>query len=44
MEHIGRGIALAKRIKYELPDREVFVHNTTGDLIEIVTHADGTTG
>jgi hypothetical protein len=44
MEHIERGIALARRIKYELPDREVFVHNTTGDLIEIVTHADGTTG
>jgi hypothetical protein len=36
-QHIDEGLALARRIKRELPDREVFVHDANGDLIEITT-------
>ena len=34
-QHVAEGIALARRIKGELPDREVFVHDESGNLIEI---------
>ena len=39
-QHVADGVALARRIKRELPDREVFVHDEKGDLVEIKT-ADG---
>jgi hypothetical protein len=39
-QHVAEGLALARRIKRELPEREVFVHDEKGDLIEIKT-ADG---
>lgn len=34
-QHVTEGIALARRIKGELPDREVFVHDESGNLLEI---------
>jgi hypothetical protein len=34
-QHVAEGLALARRIKRELPDREVFVHDANGDLVEI---------
>jgi hypothetical protein len=36
-QHVADGVALARRIKRELPEREVFVHDANGDLIEITT-------
>jgi hypothetical protein len=36
-QHVAEGMALTRRIKCELPDREVFVHDTSGDLIEITS-------
>ena len=36
-EHIEQGLALARRIKGELPDREVFALDTGGNLTEITT-------
>lgn len=38
-QHVDEGLALARRVKRELPHREVFVRDASGDLIEIV--ADG---
>jgi hypothetical protein len=38
-EHIEDGLSLARRIKQELPDREVFALNTDGVLIEITAGA-----
>lgn len=35
--HVERGIALARRIKSEYPDREVFVHDVNGELVEVET-------
>lgn len=41
-QHMKEGVALARRIKVELPDREVFALNTEGALIEITgTEAAG---
>ncbi len=40
-QHIEHGIALARRIKSELPDREVFALDAAGTLIEI-TAGDAT--
>lgn len=34
-EHVAQGIALARRIKREFPDREVFVHDESGTLVEV---------
>lgn len=34
-QHVTDGIALARRIKRELPDREVFVHDEKGTLVEV---------
>jgi hypothetical protein len=34
-QHVVDGLALARRIKHELPDREVFVHDANGDLVEV---------
>lgn len=34
-QHVEQGLALARRIKRELPDREVFAKDTNGDLVEI---------
>jgi hypothetical protein len=34
-QHVAEGIALAHRIKCELPDREVFVHDASGALVEV---------
>ena len=34
-QHVTDGIALARRIKRELPDREVFVHDASGTLVEV---------
>ncbi len=34
-QHIEEGLALARRIKGELPDREVFALNSEGTLVEI---------
>jgi hypothetical protein len=34
-QHVADGLALARRIKHELPEREVFVHDANGDLVEI---------
>jgi hypothetical protein len=34
-EHAAQGIALARRIKREFPDREVFVHDESGELVEV---------
>jgi hypothetical protein len=34
-QHVADGLALARRIKHELPDREVFVHDESGNLVEI---------
>ncbi|WP_072393105.1 hypothetical protein [Hyphomicrobium sp. CS1BSMeth3] len=36
-QHVEEGLALARRIKSELPDREVFALDTEGKLIEIDT-------
>ncbi len=33
--HVEQGMVLARRVKGELPDREVFVHDTNGDLVEV---------
>lgn len=33
--HVEQGVALARRLKCEFPDREVFVHDTRGELVEI---------
>ncbi len=38
-QHIEEGRALARRIKRELPDREVFAPDTEGTLIEITDEA-----
>jgi hypothetical protein len=35
-QHIEEGLSLARRIKSELPEREVYALNTEGDLIEIM--------
>lgn len=42
-QHVETGVALARRIKRELPDREVFVRDTNGDLIEIDAAESGGT-
>ncbi len=34
-EHVEQGVALARRIKREYPDRNVFVHDARGELVEI---------
>ena len=34
-DDLAEGLALARRIKRELPDREVIVHDANGDLVEI---------
>ena len=34
-QHVADGLALARRIKRELPDREVFVHDASGELVEV---------
>ena len=39
--HVEQGIALARRIKREYPDREVFVHDTSGDLVEVDAQVGG---
>lgn len=39
-EHTEHGVALARRIKRELPEREVFVRDSSGNLIEVKS-ADG---
>jgi hypothetical protein len=36
-QHVTEGLALARRIKRELPEREVFVHDGSGALIEVTT-------
>lgn len=36
-QHVEEGIALARRIKRELPDREVFVHDASGALVEVTS-------
>ena len=38
-QHVAEGMALAHRIKRELPKREVFVHDESGVLIEVKTAA-----
>jgi hypothetical protein len=38
-QHIEEGRALARRIKRELPDREVFAPDTEGTLVEITDEA-----
>ena len=35
-EHIERGLSLARRIKAELPEREVFALNAEGSLVEVI--------
>lgn len=42
-EHIAQGLALARRIKSELPDREVFALDAEGTLVE-VTAGDASAG
>ena len=39
-QHIEEGIALARRIKRELPDREVFAKDTNGNLVEVAVDSD----
>jgi hypothetical protein len=39
-QHVEEGVALARRIKRELPDREVFAHDATGNLVEIAANGD----
>ncbi len=34
-EHVAQGMVLARRLKAELPDRAVFVHNHFGELVEV---------
>jgi hypothetical protein len=39
-QHVADGLALARRIKHELPDREVFVHDANGELVEVTGDGD----